>query len=100
MHAIDITEVTEQKQHPRPWPANTGIQPNSQPATKGLNGIKRRRDKLSYFFFVLFLLTFISKEKDLSPGHVAQLVGDLSRYAKVVGSVSGQGAYRNQPMNT
>ena len=35
----------------------------------------------------------------VSPGGVAQLVRALSRYAKVVGSISGQGTYKQQPMN-
>ena len=33
------------------------------------------------------------------PGWVAQLVGALSQYAKVLGSLSGPGPYKNQPMN-
>ena len=33
------------------------------------------------------------------PGPVAQLVTALSLYAKVVGSVPGQGTYNNQLMN-
>ena len=41
----------------------------------------------------------IMKEMSLSPGWVAQLVRVLSQYAKVVGLISGQGTYKNQPMN-
>ena len=33
------------------------------------------------------------------PGQVAQLVRALSWYAKVAGSIPGQGTYKNQPMN-
>ena len=36
----------------------------------------------------------------MSPGQVAQLVRELSQYAKVVGLISHQGTYKNQPMNT
>ena len=35
----------------------------------------------------------------LGPGQVAQLVRALSGYAKVAGSIPGQGTYKNQPMN-
>ena len=35
----------------------------------------------------------------VGPGWVAQLVRMLSWYAKVVGSIPGQGTCKNQPMN-
>lgn len=38
------------------------------------------------------------KEK-VSPGQVAELVGAPSPYAKVTGSVPGQGTYRSQPVS-
>ena len=34
-----------------------------------------------------------------SPGQVAQLVKAPCQYAKVQGSIPGQGAYKKQPMN-
>ena len=37
--------------------------------------------------------------RSTGPGHVAQLVRALSRYAKVLGLIPGQGTYENQPMN-
>ena len=33
------------------------------------------------------------------PGQVAQLARALSWYTKAVGSISGQGTYKKQPMN-
>ena len=39
------------------------------------------------------------KYQPWGPGWVAQLVRALSRYAKVVGLIPGQGTYRNQPVN-
>ena len=35
----------------------------------------------------------------LGPGWVCQLVRASSRYAKVSGSIPGQGTYKNQPMH-
>ena len=40
------------------------------------------------------------KNKQLSPAQVAQLVRASSPYAKVTGSIPGQGTYKKQPMNT
>ena len=39
------------------------------------------------------------KNDYVGPGWLAQLVGVLSRCAKVAGSVSGQGTNAKQPMN-
>lgn len=36
----------------------------------------------------------------MDPGQVAQLVRALSRYAKIADSLSSQGTYKDQPMNT
>ena len=33
------------------------------------------------------------------PGWVGQLIRALPQYAKVAGSIPGQGTYKNQPMN-
>ena len=38
-------------------------------------------------------------EKARGPVQVAQFVGVLSQYAKVVGLISSQGTYKNQPTN-
>ena len=37
--------------------------------------------------------------KQLSPDWIAQLARASSQYIKVAGSISGQGTYRNQPIN-
>ena len=39
------------------------------------------------------------ENKKMSPGQVAQLVTVSSQYAKVMGSIPGQGIYKKQPMN-
>ena len=39
------------------------------------------------------------KNKETGPGQVAQLVRATSWYAKVAGSIPGQGTYKNQPTN-
>ena len=41
---------------------------------------------------------FMIKKKPC-PGRVALLVRALSQYAKVVGSIPGQGTHKNQPVN-
>ena len=36
---------------------------------------------------------------ETGPGWLAQLLRVSSQYAEVVGSISSQGTYKNQPMN-
>lgn len=52
--------------------------------------------QLSYVFG--FYHTYL-KIEDLGPGRVAQLIGTLSGYIKVVGSTPGQDTYKDQPMH-
>ena len=40
-----------------------------------------------------------AREQQSRPGRVGLLVRTWSRYTKVVGSIPGQGTYKNQPMN-
>ena len=70
----------------------------------GDNGVRGKgiNQEVRFFCTVLFLkkwnLNCPSKDEQ-GPGQVAQLVRASSQYTKVVGSISGQGTYRKQPMN-
>ena len=48
---------------------------------------------------VLVYLGCYNEIPQAGPGQVAQLVRASSQYDKVVGSIPGQGIYKNQPMN-
>ena len=45
------------------------------------------------------VFNLLFKSVRLCPGQVAQLVGVLSPYTRVPGSIPGQGTYKNQPMS-
>ena len=50
---------------------------------------------------MLLYLNLKKREKErFGPGLVAQLVRVPAQYAKVAGSIPGQGTNKNQPMNT
>ena len=51
--------------------------------------------KKNHVFQVLKFKT----QRNAGPGQVAQLIRALSWYAKVAGSIPGQGTFKNQPMS-
>ena len=64
----------------------------------------RRISTVLPFYFLNFELrdyiTFPNNKLQIfNPGQVAQMVRALSRYAKVAGSIPGQGTCKNQSMN-